>query len=263
MKFYGIAPELVTGFPYRLSLLAAGIGIFSLKNRKAARYLVAAFLTVGLFIFPYTGWIFGMAFTPNQLWRVTWLMPFGISIAFLVHVGLETLYNHLVWLPKHNRSLQNISILCCQMILLLGTFYLIPWAEGNLGFGPMKPGSVRWYQEYIEMGQVMQEKVPPQAVIIGGPKRTTNDMIPSLSLDVQLVSFRNERGGRTAPIWEAMVSEDTPLDERMALFEKYNVSYLLLRGKVSWMEDLVTKAPNRIESLHQNRKLQLYQILPP
>ena len=125
----------------------------------------------------------------------------------------------------------------------------------------MKPGSVRWYQDYIEIGEAIHEHVPSNAIIVGGPNRTTNDLIPSLSLEVRLVSFRNERGGRTAALWESMMGDETNQDERLALFKEHNVSYLLIREDVGWMDDLLEKFPNRFEIIHQNRKLILYRIL--
>jgi len=261
-RFYGISPSLITGFPYELGLVAGILGLLYIKQNKAARYIVASLISLGLFTLPYTGWIFGLALTPNQLWRLTWLMPFGISIAFLAQTGLIILLDRLLWFPKYDQGFRNLLIIGMQLALLTGAFYLIPWAKGNLGFGPMKPGSVRWYHEYIEIGDAIHDYVPPNAIIVGGPNRTTNDLIPSLSLNVRLVSFRNERGGRTAVLWEAMMGDATALDERLALFEEHSVAYLVIREDIDWMDELLESYPDRFDIIHQNRKLILYQILP-
>jgi hypothetical protein len=261
-RFYGVSPELLNGFPYELFLLSGFFGLLFLKRDKAGRYIVATIIALGLFTLPYTGWIFGLAFTPNQLWRLTWLMPFGISIAYLFHIFLEIIFDRLLWIPRHYMILRNILIIAIQLTFLAGAYYIMPWAKGNLGFGPMKPGSTRWYQEYIEIGNAIHENVPPNSNIVGGPNRATNDLIPSLSLDVRLISFRNERGGRTAALWDSMMGGDTDPKFRMALFDEYNVTYLLIREDVEWMDNLLNEYPDRFDIIHENRKLRLYQILP-
>jgi hypothetical protein len=261
-RFYGVSPALLTGFPYELIVLSGFFGLLFLNRVKAARYIVATIIALSLFTLPYTGWIFGLAFTPNQLWRLTWLMPFGISIAFLSHILLEIILDRLLWIPKHMLILRNIFIIAIQLTFLVGAYYITPWAKGNLGFGPMKPGSVRWYQEYIEIGEAIHENVPPNSNIVGGPNRATNDLIPSLSLDVRLISFRNERGGRTATLWESMMGDETDQHTRVALFDEHNVTYLLIREDVEWMDNLLNEFPDRFDIVHENRKLHLYQILP-
>jgi hypothetical protein len=77
-----------------------------------------------------------------------------------------------------------------------------------------------------------------------------------------LISFRNERGGRTAALWDSMMGGDTDPKFRMALFDEYNVTYLLIREDVEWMDNLLNEYPDRFDIIHENRKLRLYQILP-
>jgi hypothetical protein len=77
-----------------------------------------------------------------------------------------------------------------------------------------------------------------------------------------MVSFRNERGGNRAPIWEAMMAENTPLEERIYLFDEYDVKYLLLRGNPEWMDEIQVSYPGKFMLHHENRKLQLFEYSP-
>lgn len=258
-RFYGISPDLINGLPYKLSFAAGILSLFLIKKSKSARYILASLLALGLFTFPYTGWIFGFAMTPYQLWRLTWLMPFGIAIAILIQTGLDLLIK-INWLQKYADILQNGLLLASQIILLAGMLYLLPWAQGNLAFGVQKPATPFWYEDYIEIGDFIQRQVNPGAVIVGGPDRATNDLIPSMALNVNLISFRNENGGRNASLWEAIVGEDTPSDERYALLLENNVNYLLIREEPAWMDALIDRYPSQFEVIFENRKLRLYQI---
>ena len=271
--FYGISPGLIKGLPYELLLIAGGIGIFSLKRQKVASLITAAVIVLVLSIYPYTGWIIGYLSSPFQLWRLTWLMPFGIAIAAIVDRGLSLYKLALNILPdrsvfralryKQNRkTLETLISFCLTLVIFGGTIYILPWAKGNLGFGGRKPGFELWYEDYIEIAGVLKYLDIDGDIIVGGPDRSTNDIIPSISQDVHLVSFRNERGGYTAPIWEAMVAENTPTLDRMNLYREYQLKYLLIRENPQWVDDLLDTHPDNFELIHANRKLRLFEFNP-
>jgi hypothetical protein len=188
-------------------------------------------------------------------------MPFGISIGFLLCIGIHFL-GKIPKLSQYTQFFSRSIPFFAGLVLFAGMIYLLPWAKGNLGFGGRKPGFERWYQDYIEMGEVIGSLDIHGEVILGGPDRTTNDIIPSLSQKVNLVSFRNERGGNTAPIWEAMVDEETKLENRVHLFREFQVKYLLIRGNPRWLEALQTTYPDQWTEIHENRKLKLLEFSP-
>jgi hypothetical protein len=259
--FYGISPSLTRGFPYEFLLLAGIVGLFFIKRRKAASFITAANIILAISILPYTGWIIGYLSSPFQLWRLTWLMPFGIAIAFLTETGIDII-EKITQLKTFKPLLGKVVPFCFILVMFIGMIYLLPWAKGNLGFGGRKPGFELWYQDYIEIGQFLKNIENTGEIIVGGPDRTTNDIIPSLSQVVHMVSFRNERGGNMAPIWEAMMGENTPLEERIYLFDEYDVKYLLIRGNPEWMVEIQVSYPEKFILHHENRKLQLFEYSP-
>jgi hypothetical protein len=258
-KFYGISPAIMGGFPYELSLLACAVAIFYFKRDKTSAYLLASFAVLALATIPYTGWLIGLAVTPFQLWRLTWLMPFGIAMAYLVKIVLAITTN-LPVLKRYRAWIRPATLLLTQIALVAGMIYILPWAKGNLGVGGRKPGFTRWYQEYIQVGEVLNTLEPPGALIVGGPDRPTNDIIPSLSYNVRLISFRNERGGNTAPLWEALIGEGTDPEERLNLMQEHQVEYLLIREEHSWLNVWLERYSHHAALLFENDKLRLYQL---
>ncbi len=259
--FYGISPRLTRGFPYELLLFAGVMGLFLIKSRKVAGFITAANIIMAISILPYTGWVIGYLSSPFQLWRLTWLMPFGISIAFLTETGIDIL-EKIPQLKILKPFLGKVVPFCFILVMFVGMIYLLPWAKGNLGFGGRKPGFELWYQDYIEIGQFLKNIENDGEIIVGGPDRPTNDIIPSLSQVVHIVSFRNERGGNTAPIWEAMMAENTSLEERINLFDEYDLKYLLIRGNPKWMLEMQISYPEKLMLHHENRKLRLFEYSP-
>ena len=87
-------------------------------------------------------------------------------------------------------------------------------------------------------------------VAVGGPDRASNDILPSLTLDFTLLSFRNENArSKEAKLWQAMMGESdasgeaSTLPERIALFRQYQVDYLLLRGDPDWYLAMIEVYP--------------------
>jgi hypothetical protein len=260
-RYYGISSSITQGFPYEILALAALLGMFIIKRDRAGRFVFAAFLTLGLAMIPYTGWVIGLATSPFQLWRVTWIMPFGIATAFLIQFILKGIR----FIPKirdYPEPINKASFLLAQ-VLLVGLFvYILPWAHGNLKFGTQKPGFVRWYEEYIEVGEVIDKFEPSGQVLVGGPDRRTNDIIPSLTYNVELISFRNERGGGNAILWETLIGDSTPTPERLDLLRETNVTYILLRDSATWLEELSPTEAAHFTLLFENKKLKLFEFSP-
>ncbi|NJN43722.1 MAG: hypothetical protein HC806_02605 [Anaerolineae bacterium] len=258
-KYYGISLDITQGFPFKLGLFATFIGLFLLRKEKLAQFIVSSFIVLGLAVFPYTGWMIGLATSPFQLWRLTWLMPFGLAIAFL----FDTLFKYSLRLPHLSQLHSNTkdwALIGTQLVMVAGFFYIMPWAQGNLKVGGTKPGTTIWYQDYIELSEVLNSLEPQGEILVGGSDRPTNDIIPSLTYNVNLLSFRNERGGGNADIWEAVISPNTSSEDRFKLIKSHNIRYLLIRDGSPWLTNWIDNNPERFELLHENRKLQIYFI---
>ncbi len=264
-RFYGIDRSLVSGLPYELSLLAGFLSLFFLQKDAAARYTAAALGVLGLAVFPYTGWIIGLGTSTFQLWRLTWLTPLGMMLVFLFRSAFEggwRLLDHWQCTPWGRDSLERAAALFFQVILLVGMVYILPWMKGNLRFGYTKPGTAAYYQDYVELDEFFDTLNADGAYIIGGPDRPTNDIIPSLSHEFRLISFRDERGGKAADLWNAMMGPVTTPEERHRLYVEYGVRYVVLRDEPEWMLTWIAAYPESFELLYQTKKLKLYKFSP-
>ena len=260
--FYGVSLEIMKGLPYDLLLLAGVVSLIQLNKSTGAIFIAASLITLGLATFPYTGWIIGYALSPFQLWRLTWLMPFGISIGFILMTASHWLFQQFPKLKAQKHIMESILSFGSALVFLLGALYILPWAKGNLDFGGRKPGFTAWYQDYIEMAGYLDPDQTRDAVFLGGADRTTNDIIPSLYPGVSLVSFRNERGGNTASLWEEMVGEGAAPPQRLESYLANDVKYLLIREEPEWLEELLAASPDQFSLIHENRKLRLFELTP-
>ncbi len=264
-RFYGIDPSLVSGLPYELSLLAGMLSLLLLKKDPAARYTVSALTVLGISIFPYTGWMIGLGTSTFQLWRLTWMTPLGIILATLVNIGIKAISPRMErW--KQIRITQDVLewslSAALQITLVIGMLYILPWAKGNLKFGITKPGTVLYYQDYIELNAFLNTLEQNGEFIIGGPDRPTNDIIPSLTYQLRLISFRDERGGKAADLYTALIGPDTSPSERHQLFQENEIRYLVIRDEPDWLFDWISSNLPNFELLFQTKKLSVFEFHP-
>ncbi len=258
-QFYGISRYLTTGLPYELSLAAAVVSLFFFWKHRIARFVLAAFLVLGVSMFPYTGWLVGFFTTPFQLWRLTWLMPFGLAFAFLAWVGYEIVSR--IKLPERLQIwTQPAFYISITAVLLAGVIYVRPWAVGNLP--PTTLDLVDIYSNYVSMGEFMNGMDVDAPIIIGGPDATPNSIIPSLTLKFVPLVFRVQSGGEQTQLWKSLMGENLSPEDRFARLQENKIEYILLRGEPDWMIALQTAYPGHFPLLFSDRRFRLYQVSP-
>ena len=258
-QFYGISHYLTRGLPYEVSLVAAVVSLFFFWRHKHARYILAAFLVLGVSMFPYTGWIVGMFTTPFQLWRLTWLMPFGLAFAFLAWAGFEIIQKiklveqRMQWiLPAYY-----LSVFAVMIALVV---YVRPWAAGNLPSTNLDMVDI--YSNYVSTANLMNEMDVDAPIIVGGPDATVNSIIPSLTLKFVPLVFRVQSGGEQTQLWKPLVGDNLSSADRLARFRGNKVEYLLLRGEPDWLVEFQKSYPENISLVFKDRRFNLYRLTP-
>jgi hypothetical protein len=257
--FYGISSSLTTGLPYKSGLAASIVALFFFLHNKAARYILASFLVLGVSMLPYTGWIIGMFTTPFQLWRLTWLMPFGIAIAFLLWIGHETLQkitHSIKWVEWG--WLSTLYYAFSFTFLVFAVIYIRPWTLSNVE--KLDLDVVDYYSNYVSTAALMNELDVNSAIIVGGMDAGTNSVIPSLTIKYVPLVFRVESGGRQTKLWNSLMKDDISPEERLSRLKENNVEYLLLRGEPSWVVSLLKEYPDAIAHVFRDGRFSLYHL---
>jgi hypothetical protein len=257
-KFYGISRYLTVGLPYEIGALAAVASIFFFMRLKSARYVLAAFLVLGVSMLPYTGWIVGMFTTPFQLWRLTWLTPFGMAFAFLLSAGVDV-GQRIKLFEKINKWLPQFAYFSAYVLLVAAILYVRTWALGNVEKGNQDVAG--FYNNYVSTARLMNEQdVDGTPIIIGGPDEVTQAVIPSLTMKFVPLVFRVETGGPQTQLWRSLMRDDIPLDIRVGRFKENKVKYLLLKGEVGWINTFLNQYPENITLIFRDQRFSLYKL---
>jgi hypothetical protein len=258
-QFYGISHYLTRGLPYEISLAAVVLSLFFFWRHKSARYVLAAFLVLGVSMFPYTGWIVGMFTTPFQLWRLTWLMPFGLAFAFLAWAGFE-LAQKIKLIEKWKQWIQPAFYISLSVALIGLVVYVRPWSAGNLASTNLDLVNV--YSNYVSTAKLMNEIDVDSPIIIGAPDATVNAIIPSLTLKFVPLVFRVQTGGAQTKIWKSLVGDDISSADRLARLQENNIEYMLIRGEPVWLPEFKKNYPNSVFLVFKDQRFSLYQLKP-
>lgn len=258
-RYYGISRSITPGLPYEIGFVSTIVSLFFFRHYKFARYILSAFLVLGVSMFPYTGWLVGMFTTPFQLWRLTWLMPFGLAFAFLLWVGFE-LAQKIKIIQRWQLSYPLFHI-SSYTVLIAALVLVRPWALGNVETRNLDELEI--YNNYLGTAKLMNTLDVNMPVIVGGPDAVTNSILPSLTMKYEPLFFRVEISGGSKQVWKTMVAEeDTPVEERLARFQKHKVEYLLLKGRPDWVMEFSNKYPDRISLVFKDGRFSLYKITP-
>lgn len=257
-QFYGISRYLIVGLPYEIGFVAALVSLFFFLKNNTARYILASFLVLGVSMLPYTGWIVGMFTTPFQLWRLTWLTPFGIGFGFLLWFVFDVAQK--INLPQYFRGLL-LPFYHAGVYLVLTALivYVSEWTLGNVEKSNTDVQS--FYANYIRAAQQINAlDIEGTPIILGGPDEATNAVIPSLSMKFEPVVFRVDVASEKTKLWRSLVDDGTVPEVRFAELQKNNVEYLFLKGEPEWVVALMNLYPDKITFLFRDERFSLYKI---
>lgn len=256
--FYGISHYLTVGLPYEVGLVATLISLFFFGRNNVARYVLSSFLVLGVAMLPYTGWIVGMFTTPFQLWRLTWLTPFGLAFGLL----LWFIFNIIQKIRLSQEWMRWISPFYhagAYIALVSIVIYVSNWTLGNVE--KSNTDVVSFYNNYVRVAQRMNAmELVGTPIIMGGPDETTNSVLPSLTIRFEPMIFRVETGSEKTKIWRLLVADETLPDERFTKFQETGVEYLLLKGEPEWVIALMDHYPENVEFLFRDERFSLYKL---
>lgn len=256
-QFYGISHYLTRGLPYEVSIVAVAFSLFFFWRNKSARYVLAAFLVLGVSMFPYTGWLVGMFTTPFQLWRLTWLMPFGLAFAFLAWAVFD-LAQKVKLIEQWKQWIQPAFYISASVALIALVVYVRPWAAGNLASTNLDLVDI--YSNYVRAANRMNEMNVDSPIIIGAPDSTVNAIIPSLTLKFAPLVFRVQ--GEQAKAWKILTADNVSPQDRLAQLRENHVEYLLIKGTPAWLTEFQDKNPDVLSLVFKDQRLGLYQLKP-
>lgn len=250
-EFLSSGMNVGNGMVLALIVAVGVLAIFRLRQSRAAGYMLASSFVLLFALFPYTGWLLGLFITPFHLWRIPWLYPFGIALAFCLVWGYEVLSQYgthtgigrkllgMITERAHNVVIDGVYVLAALIVIVMPPPPTRSEVDDSL------------YVDLINVGTILDDIEPGRVVVLGGE---LNDFIPSISARTKVLSYRTQHlmenyglspmeAQQRLEDWSLLTTAATPADERIELLREYGVEYLLTEQNETWLQPLLAEYP--------------------
>lgn len=230
--FYAINPSAVGALSYGLLALVMLSAAFR-RCDKRSWLLVALAVTACVGLLPFTAWIYGRLVSVAHMMRVMWIIPYGYMLYFV----LVALWGRLrARVPFPHEPLRKAALVGTAALTLLSSAHSLIVLR-NMDFSLDVATVIESRQDWIALGEFLDSQHEARVHFLSSPDRR-NQVLSASSKVIALSRYHfrrmvlysnmsvEEAQQRTDDhfrFWE----DDAPLQERLAILEKYDINYLL------------------------------------
>ncbi len=269
-NFYAIHSNLAGALTY---LLIAFILLSVAARRLDARskLMLAYVLALSIGLLPYTAWVYGRLVSFYHIVRILWLMPYGYMLGFALETGYSALGRALPASSRLSGWLggDRLLYLLLAVILLLTVqrHQISSRVDLSRDIASATSGETEMLEiaeyldahhdervwiaasdEYRELILAMHWKV------ISLSRFSANRMSYYSNLPVEEMRIQRESNFR-------LYKADVPVEEKLAIVDRYAIDYLLFPKGYAWMVDaLYQMDKQRFELVYSGETLRLVRV---
>lgn len=268
-----VNPNVVWGLPFLWTLGAGVVSAFRLKRSYAARWVFTGALVLLSVVNPVTAPLWGMAISAIQVWRVVWIIPFGIAAAYLAYLAVERIAKQ----NGQTRGTRRIAIIlsAAAVVCLAGALFWLTNSEnaGSVHALQEDAAEITKYENLLALKPDLENQLTAPTVVVGSSK-WINDRLPGLAANVRAAGFRS-----TLNMWllgnlewadantrfralRKLYKGNTDSRQTLEFLQRYNVQFLVAKENTPWVNTLVSDFPARFRKIETRSKFKLYQVLP-
>jgi tetratricopeptide (TPR) repeat protein len=277
-SLYTSHPRLVQYPMMIMAIILAPLLLFDVKRDLAAQFLFSNMLASLCLLYVFTPLI-GRIITPWLVWRMTWLLPAGLVVAFFANKCIRVIQDGLARVSLSSFTLVQewvppllVVILMVMVLLLKGADEVSRLVERNR----LIP-DVHLFSEDVQslLKYLQRDELSHGGTILAGPY--LNRLIPSFAHNLDVLEFRGnvEDGGWMLHL--ASVSQEGEFRQRIEdvqsffnaqfidigmieILDRYNVRYVVLSSEsgLRWQFDAL---PTLFGLRFRNGAYVLYEVI--
>jgi hypothetical protein len=248
---YGISPHLRDGTAFIMVYVATGIALFSLKSFPLGYYIIACSVLLLAVSNPITAPFIGKLISPFQLWRATWLMPFGIATTMVFY----TLSRYTDWVSSY------VSRFILLLMVVGAVLTMTNVVDKKVSQQKLNPYRDSYSQEQpiykalVKAAHFIQLDTDQSRIMVITDSSLSN-LIPSMASDIYTLKWR-KHGQAGIPLDEyrerrvdhdRVYTDNLTLSEFHNLLDKYAIQYIILPFDFSGhLKSLLEKSPRIIQ----------------
>jgi hypothetical protein len=247
-------------------LLAGVLGIFSFKRDAISRFHLAWLIIIAIGLIPYTAWIYGKAVGVYKIYRMGWIIPFGLAGFYLLNAVVVKLKPYLS--VKVQKIVLIVSMVGAFCVVLFQAYTHIDWEP------TMKEDVL--IHELIEVGRFLESEHTERVVVMGDSNNRFEDYLVSTSFIIQPVSFCDERcminftgideesAGHRISRNRNFFSQRHDNAKRILNLNRYDVDYILYPNETGsqYVDPLLSEYPDNFRIAFVTENITLVEYVP-
>ena len=232
--------------------------------------MLAYMIAISIGLLPFTAWIYARLVGYNLVARILWLMPYGYMTGFVLETGWKLLNRLKPGVARNIGSEARDWLLAAlTLLMLLVTLQVLYFQRGidfsqDIALAPSRDAELLEIATYIDAQH-------DQRVWIAASEKYRKPIIAMNWKVISLSRFTPERMSyySNLPIenMRAQTSDnyrlykDIPVEEKLAIIDRYGIDYLLFDKKYAWMIDALYQTDKqRFELVYSGDTLRLVRV---
>ena len=269
-SFYAIHSVLAGDLTYILLALTL-LAVITRRLDSRSKLMLAYALAISIGLLPFTAWIYGRLVSFYHIVRVLWLMPYGYMLGFTLETGVAFAHRCL---PGTRRSIDwlvtdrvLVTLLAVAPLLTAHFLQFNPKVDFSRDIALATAGDT----ELLEIGQYIDGQHDERVWIAASPESRSRAITLNWKV-IELSRFTAERMSYYSNLpyiqAEAQLNDNlrlfeagVPVDEKLAIVDRYGIDYLLFPKGYAWMIDaLYQMDKQRFELVYSAETLRLVRV---
>lgn len=270
-ELYSASPEIVGNLTYALLFAVIVMSLAQLLRTDNDRLHLAYVLVVVVALIPQVAWIYGRLVSVYHIYRVIWIIPYGLALWYLLESMAKIIENRLsdsiqMW---GQRIFLTAAIVVSPLIVLSGVSTQLDNVDRTLNL-------ISFQRELVDVAEFMEGETSERVVVMGDSNIRFRDYLGTISHLLKPVSFCEERcmmnftgidyedaKQRLSRNQRFFSDEHDPATKVLNL-DRYDVNYIIYQRDISqsYIDELYTEYSEQFEEVFKTKSVAVIRYTP-
>ncbi len=277
-EYLGIDPDLINDEVYVMLGLAVILSLFYIRQNNAFLFIVPFVLLLLVALQPFTSIILGRIISHSQLWRIPWMLSYGV-------IGAMTLW--MCYLSIRRLSPMLSSLFHWSMIILASVLFIVsfsialspPYGEWDIRAARLQDRLMRTqtqpatqlsqiYRDAAEIGDYIRLSADHKVYILADQRGNIHHLIPSMGAGLHGITWYSPLFPRISydefnirnRKYNALFSDSLTVEAFIETIETYDISYIILGREYERLERIMERSGLVDTDFKQFRILRLWKV---
>lgn len=260
-------PSAIGELAIGLIVLAGVFGFLSVKKHSIARFHIAVLIVIALGLVPFTASIYGELVGVYKVFRVAWVIPFGMAVFYCLDFAVTRLQKYIAF-----KSIKPVGI----GVLLIAVPFVIGVNSSQLSDYESAIEVDTLNHELIEISEFLENTHTERIIVMGDSQNRFADNLATMSNLIQPMSFCNPRcmvnfarvdfetAEKRLSRNRNFFSERHDNERRLLNLDRYTVDYIVYPKDTGseYVDPLMAEYSDLFAVVYETEQIQVVEYMP-